>query len=184
MRNYLLKQKNTFVYLFFLSFFIGQSALSGESEFGDNKQNAMLRFKLKAQDSYIVGQPVAVTFMLENLTDKDVYVLTWYTPFEGMNGKIFSVTREGIEIPYKGRMVKRGEPVRKDYLHITPLGSASEVLDLATAYNMNTPGEYHVEFIKPIYDLTFDEKTIPRKQAEHRGAEISGNTLNFRVISH
>ena len=129
-----------------------------------------------------LGSPFRLPLSWKYLTHKDLYILTWYTPFEGLNGKIFKVTREGVEVPYEGRMIKRGDPGPKNYLHITPQGSASAVVDLAKAYPMNTPGKYHVEFIKRIYDLTLDEKILPRKQAEHRGAEISGNAVTFRMI--
>jgi hypothetical protein len=148
----------------------------------DKKQDAVLRFKLEARDSYVLGQPVPVTFRLENLTHKDVYVLTWYTPFEGLKGKIFKVTRDGAEIPYEGRMIKRGEPAHEDYLHIVAGGAASAVVDLNQAYKIDVPGEYHVEFVRRIYDFTFSEKTIPRTQAEHQGVAISGNAVTFRII--
>jgi peptidyl-Lys metalloendopeptidase len=170
--------------LFALSIFMWQCPLFSENIASDNEQGAALRFKLEARDSYILGQPVPITFTLENLMRRDVYVLTWYTPFEGLKGKIFKVTRNGAEIPYEGRMIKRGEPTREDYLHIAPLGSASATVDLALVYNMGAPGTYRVEFIKGIYDLTFDENTIPRELAEHKGIEISGNAVTFSLIKH
>jgi hypothetical protein len=170
------------VYLLLLNLIIWSCAFFGENSSADKQQDIVLRFKLEARNSYIIGQPVPITFTLENVTHKDVYVLTWYTPFEGIKGKIFKVTRNGIEIPYEGRMIKRGNPVRQDYIHIKPLGSVSSTVDLTLAFNMDVPGEYRIEFIKHIYDLTFDEKTLPRTQAEHQGVEVSGNAVTFRMI--
>ena len=118
----------------------------------DEGGDIVLRYKLEAQNSYIIGQPVLITFTLENVTEKDVYVLTWYTPLEGIKGNIFKVTRNGIELPYEGRMIKRGNPVREDYIQIKPMGSASSTVDLTPAFNMDVRGEYHVEFIKNIYE--------------------------------
>lgn len=174
--------KKTLVYVLFLIMVTWQRALPEESRPADSHQDAPLRFRLEALDSYIVEAPVPVTFVLENLTHKDVYVLTWYTPLEGLNGKIFKVTRDGAEIPYEGRMIKRGAPVRNDYVHITPLGSASAVVDLAIAYTMQIPGEYHVEFIKYIYDLTFNNNTVSRRQAEHQAIAIAGNSVTLHLI--
>ncbi len=170
------------VYLLLLNLIILSCAFPGENRSADKQQDVVLSFKLEARNSYIIGQPVPITFTLQNLTHKDVYILTWYTPFEGIKGKIFKVTRNGIQIPYEGRMIKRGNPVREDYIHIKPLGSVTTTVDLAPAFNMDVPGEYRVEFIKHIYDLTFDEKTLPRAQAEQRGVEVSGNAVTFRMI--
>jgi hypothetical protein len=180
--KYLSIHKMTLICLIFMSIFIWQIGFPRESVSVDNQPDAVLRFELEALPSYIAGEPVQITFVLENLTRRDVYVLTWYTPLEGLKGKILKVTRDGVEIPYEGRMIKRGEPGRKDYLHISPLESVSFVVDLTPAYDMNTPGDYHVEFIKRIHDFTFDEKTIPKKQAEHQGGDISGNAVSFRII--
>lgn len=170
------------VYLILMSFIIWSCAFFSEKSLADTHQDIVLKFKLEARNSYIIGQPVPLTFTLENVTHKNVHVLIWYTPLEGINGKIFKVTRDGIEIPYEGRMVKRGNPVQQDYIHIKPSGSVSSTVDLALAFNMNIPGEYRVEFIKHIYDLTFDEKTLPRTRDEHQGVEVSGNSVTFRMI--
>jgi hypothetical protein len=77
-----------------------------------------------------VGKPIILGFALENLTDEDFWVLIWYTPLEGLEGKIFRVTCSGKEVLYEGPMVKRSDPVRDDYLHLGPKGSASAKVDL------------------------------------------------------
>jgi hypothetical protein len=169
------------VYLLLLNFTILSCAFFNERSLADEPQDIVLKFKLEARNSYIIEQPVPVTFILQNVTHKDVYVLNWYTPFEGIKGKIFKVTRNGIEIPYEGRMMKRGNPTREDYIHIKPLGSVSSIVDLTLAFNMDIPGEYHTEYIKHIYDLSFDEKMLPRTQSEHQGVKVSGNAVTFRM---
>lgn len=172
------------VCLLLFNFSLLSCAVFNEKGLADEQQNPVLRFRLEAQPSYIIGQPVPITFTLENLTNRDIYVLTWYTPLEGVKGKIFKVTRDGTEIPYEGRMVKRGNPAREDYIHITSRGSsAPSTVDLSLSFNMTVPGEYHVEFIKRVYDLTFNEHILPRKQAEHQGVHIPGNAVTFRMIS-
>jgi hypothetical protein len=170
------------VYLVLLILIIWACAFFSEKGFADKPQEAVLKFKLEARNSYIIGQPVPITFTLENLTHKDIYVLTWYTPLEGMKSKFFKVTRNGIEFPYEGRMIKRADPVQQDYIHIEPRGSVSSTVDLTLAFRMDVPGEYRIEFTKHIYDLTFDEKAVTRAQADHQGVAISGNTVTFRII--
>jgi hypothetical protein len=45
------------------------------------------------------------------LASEGCYVLKWFTPLEGIGGDIFRVERDGAELPYHGKLVKRGPPV-------------------------------------------------------------------------
>lgn len=87
--------------------------------------SSVLKYQLSASNSYVLGKPVIIKFTLYNLLDENIWVLTWYTPLEGLKGKIFLVTCNGKEIPYEGRMVKRGNPTQDDYIYIASKGSAS-----------------------------------------------------------
>ncbi len=57
-----------------------------------------MKYELKAQDSYRKDNPVMIDFVLHNLSDKDLWVLTWYTPLEGIKGNIFHVICDGIMV--------------------------------------------------------------------------------------
>ena len=87
--------------------------------------SSVLKYQLSASNSYVLGKPVIIKFTLYNLLDENIWVLTWYTPLEGLKGKIFLVTCNGKEIPYEGRMVKRGNPTQDDYIYIASKGLAS-----------------------------------------------------------
>jgi peptidyl-Lys metalloendopeptidase len=78
----------------------------------------LLQYRLQAKENYRLGEPLVIEFTLENLSDHNVWVLTWYTPLEGLKGKIFEVTCDGKPVAYEGIMVKRGDPCRDDYVHI------------------------------------------------------------------
>lgn len=143
---------------------------------------AMLKYTLKAKESYTQDQEVNICFRLENVSNEKLWVLTWYTPLEGIKGKIFRVTRDGEKIPYQGRMVKRGNPARKHYVGIEPKSSLSAQVDLSLAYDLSKPGQYRVEFKGRLHDVTKEESSLPRSQDRHSGMDIAGNAVTFKLI--
>ncbi len=144
--------------------------------------NPVLKFQLNANSSYVVGKSVMIRFILYNLSDDNIWILTWYTPLEGLKGKIFLITCDGKEIFYEGRMVKRGDPTRDDYVHIVPKGSVSAEVDLSSAYTIPICNECRVEFRGRIYGILRSEDNIPQKRDEHRWIDIQGNTAVFRIV--
>jgi hypothetical protein len=147
----------------------------------DQPEEAVLKFKLEAQADYAAGQAVNIKFTLENVSHEALYVLTWYTPLEGLKGKIFKVTRNGEEIPYEGRMIKRGNPAREDYMRIGPGESASATVDLSSGYNLGAPGEYRIEYKGRIHDVAREGEPLPRTQDSSRGMDVQGNAVAFCV---
>jgi peptidyl-Lys metalloendopeptidase len=140
-----------------------------------------IRFTLTAEPGYVTGKPIRITFTLENLTGEDLFVLTWYTPLEGLSGKIFEVICDGRMIPYEGMMVKRGNPGTQDYMHIAPHGSVKVVVDLAEVYSIPSCRECRVTFRGRIHDIVRDGNLLPRKSGDHQWIDIPGNPVRFRV---
>lgn len=154
------------------------SAERGEGALAETK----LRYRLEAEESYRMGSAVAVAFTLENLSAEPLSVLTWYTPLEGLHGDIFRIRRDGEEVLYQGRLAKRGDPQAEEYVRIEPGDSVSAEVDLAGGYDLSMAGEYRVEFNGRIHDVAGAGAMLPRAQDEHRGLEIPGNAVVFRVI--
>jgi peptidyl-Lys metalloendopeptidase len=95
------------------------------------------------------GEAVRLRFTLTNHSPEKLYVLTWYTPLEGILGEIFRVKHDGQAIPYEGPLVMRGDPLPEQYVLLEPGASVSAEVDLATAYDFSQPGEYTIEFLSP-----------------------------------
>jgi hypothetical protein len=138
-------------------------------------------YRLTTQDSYVRGNPIFIKFTLENLSNEDLWVLEWYTPLEGLKGKIFTVTCDGKEIPYEGMMMKRGQPTKDDYVHIDPGRSVSAEVDLSKGYTLPASKECLVEFKGRIYDFSTDGNSIPKRSEEHQILNITGNAVTFSV---
>src|SRR5215813_4534568 len=91
--------------------------------------NDKMKYFLSADDKYTRNNPIFFNFTLQNLSNEDLWILVWHTPLEGLRGKIFHVTCDGMPVSYEGLMVKRGEPTKSDYIHISPNHSISAAVD-------------------------------------------------------
>jgi peptidyl-Lys metalloendopeptidase len=140
-----------------------------------------LRFRLETRAVFTVGAPVSILFTLENLSDRPIRVLTWYTPLEGLRGEIFRVTRDGKSVDYRGKMVKRGNPTSADYVRVAPRSSVSAEVDLSTGYDLTVPGAYRVEFVGHLHDVAFDAGTETPASREPHALDPIGSGAGFRV---
>ena len=137
---------------------------------------------LETDETYPVGEPVNLRFALHNQTNRPLYVLTWYTPLEGMAGEILQVTRDGEKLPYQGMLAKRGDPSRDEYVVIEPGETASAEVDLRVGYDLSTPGSYQVQFATRLRDVTDDGSLLPGKQDDHRPQSVSCNPVSFSIV--
>lgn len=140
-----------------------------------------VRYRFVAQEVYKPGSPMPVAFELTNLSSEPVWVLQWYTPLEGLWGKILKVTRDGAPVAYRGPMAKRGPINKDDYVRIEPGKAAREEVDLSVPYDLSTPGTYRVEFLGPIHDLSRDEGSLPRGVEAQQPADAVGDPATFKV---
>jgi peptidyl-Lys metalloendopeptidase len=92
---------------------------------------------------------VKVTFTLTNTLSEGFFVLKWFTPLEGLAGDIFRVQQDGVDLPYRGKLVKRGTPVSEDYVWIDAGGLVSAEVDLAEGYDFSQAGQYTLQFRSP-----------------------------------
>ena len=138
-------------------------------------------FELLAQNDYAPGQPIRVSFRLHNNGPRDAWVLTWYTPLEGIKGKIFDVTCSGRPVAYEGRLMKRGNPTADDYTYLAAGETASAEVDLAQAYQLRSCDPCVVRFSGALNDVVWEERQLPRIQDQHQQVSVTGNTISFHV---
>jgi heat shock protein HslJ len=112
-------------------------------------QESVLIATIEAQESLSTGGIVKVRFTLTNTSSEGLFVLKWFTPLEGLAGDIFRVQRDGVDLRYAGKMVKRGSPISEDYVWIAAGGSISAEVDLANGYDFSQDGQYTLEFRSP-----------------------------------
>jgi hypothetical protein len=136
---------------------------------------------LEMDATYLEGEPVQLSFELRNQTDRPWYILTWYTPLEGIAGEIVQVTRDGEALIYQGMLAKRGDPIRDEYVAIEPGEAAAAQVDLREGYALSVPGSYEVQLVTELRDVTDDESLIPRKRDDHRPQPLTCNPVSFTI---
>jgi peptidyl-Lys metalloendopeptidase len=138
---------------------------------------------LETRDKYVVGEPVELRFSLHNRTDRTLYVLTWYTPLEGIAGEILRLTRDGNPVPYQGMLAKRGDPTAEEYVAIQAGTMADAVVDLGESYDLAPVGRYEVEFTSRLYDVVDRPSLVPRERDHHQPHDVSCTTAAFEIAS-
>jgi heat shock protein HslJ len=112
-------------------------------------QGSDLRATIDVPASLDSGATVTAIFTLTNTSSEGFYVLKWFTPLEGIGGDIFRVERDGAELPYHGKLVKRGPPLSEDYVWLDAGQSVSAEVNLAEGYDFSQAGTYTVQFRSP-----------------------------------
>ena len=140
-----------------------------------------LRYHLQAQGSYVLGGAVLIGFSIENLSSGDIWILKWYTPLEGIKGKIFEVKCDGVDIPYEGRLMKRGNPEPDDYVCLHPGETVRTEFDLASLYSLPVCKRCLLKFRGRIHDVVFSQREAPRISDDHLPADVPGNTASFSI---
>jgi hypothetical protein len=141
----------------------------------------LLTYRLQARKTYDHSLPINLGFRIENLSPNDLWVLTWYTPLEGIKSNIFEVVCDGAEIPYEGRMIKRGAPGREDYLRLAARSTEQVEVDLSNAYHCPAAKECRVKFKGRIHDVVNDARQVPRAMDDHSPVDIDGDAVVFEL---
>jgi peptidyl-Lys metalloendopeptidase len=95
------------------------------------------------------GTPLGMTFAMTNQWTSRRHVLTYQTPFDGIDADIFEVERDGEPVPYVGKVVKLAEPQPEDFTTIEPGETRSVTFDPSTAYDMTRRGTYTIHYRAP-----------------------------------
>lgn len=97
---------------------------------------------ISTKGEYQVGEDVECEMTITNTDSRDYYLLPRYTPLEGLRADIFSVSKNGREIPYDSIFMKRGPPSAEEYVLIKAKSSLVSSVDLSEAYSFDSAGVY------------------------------------------
>jgi hypothetical protein len=148
---------------------------------GAAAQAGDLHCSLTAPASVVSGQPVPLRFTLANRGAVAVQVLEWGTPLEGWFAAYVEVSRDGIAVPYRGPMVKRGDPAANEYIRIAAHGKRRAEVDLAQPFDLSAPGVYRVRPRITLFDVATAGVPTPRPRGRHVAQTLSCPELEVRV---
>ncbi|MGC9468748.1 MAG: hypothetical protein ACP5HS_09160 [Anaerolineae bacterium] len=145
---------------------------------------AKLSAELAVPSTSLDGDSVPLTFTLTNNADTSVFVLTWFTPLEGILNDIFRVTRDGARIDYEGPLVMRGDPRPEDYVPLAAGESVSVEVDLAEVYDFSVPGTYTIEFVSPVFTHVAQcEEEMAQTVDDLGKVPIPSNPVTVTIVS-
>ncbi len=118
---------------------------------------------------------VVLRVTITNTSSKPQYVLKWHTPFAGIEDHLFEVKRDGVDVPYLGRHIKRQAPTAKDYYLLKPGASHSTKVEISSLYDMSVTGDYSVRYHAASVNTflaSSDPRPMSASAAIEAGAEI------------
>ncbi|UTY59420.1 M35 family metallo-endopeptidase [Massilia sp. erpn] len=129
------------------------------------------------------GDDVVVRVTMFNSGDTAEKILRWHTPFGAIEQSLFEITRDGVKVPYEGKLVKRPAPTAADYLVIQPGKAYTATVELSHLYDMSVTGDYSIRFqsktAAPVRtekgERAADEKTAGLLQSEAVSVWIEGD---------
>lgn len=128
-------------------------------------------------------QAVPVEFTLTNQGEADIYLLTWYTPLEGIAGRIFRVTYQGRELDYLGILAMRGDPTPDQYIFLEAGDSTSTEVDLSPAFDFSRPGVYQIVYLSPwISFVGEDPDQLPESVDDLGPVKIPSEPIILEVL--
>lgn len=89
---------------------------------------------------------VVVNVVMTNNSSVNQRILRWATPFQGVEGNLFDVTRDGKRVAFLGAVYKRPAPTASDYILLKPGQTMRKSVELSKLYDMSVTGDYAVTF--------------------------------------
>lgn len=87
-----------------------------------------------------------VEVMVTNTSRKTARVPKWQLPSTVAESNLFAISRDGEEVRYEGRMIKRTTPTAADFAILRPGQSHKATIDLGEAYDLSQTGAYNITF--------------------------------------
>jgi peptidyl-Lys metalloendopeptidase len=146
------------------------------------EQPVRIQCELSIAKSLRNAQPAELEFALTNAGEDVIKVLNWQTPFEGITAPMFTVMRDGAEVEYRGRMLKRSAPRKDDYLVLKPGERRRATINLADAWDVDAPGRYTVEYSAQLFDVIEGAASAPRSLDEFQEVTPDCNSVTFMRV--
>jgi hypothetical protein len=146
-----------------------------------------LKASISASASYRLGDPILITFEIENIGNETYQLLKWGTPLEKeVRDDFLILQRDGETIPYDGVLVKRGDPSQQSYVLIEPGEKLKETVDISITYPIHEPGDYTATLKTSLFDvfpITGASKQAPRRKTHFEPLSLNPSTVQFEVVA-
>jgi peptidyl-Lys metalloendopeptidase len=96
------------------------------------------------QISQVTSSALTVRVTVRNTSSSAVDVLSRDLPQARESKAVLAVTRNGVPVPYRGKLAKLGAPTAADYTRIPAGGTFAATVNLADDYDLSQPGTFTV----------------------------------------
>lgn len=128
------------------------------------------------------SQAVYVTVTFTNISSRSVRLLKWLTPADGIKEALFSIKRDGQDVPYRGAHYRRVEPRPQDYITLQPGQRFSRRVELSSAYNLQITGNYTVNYdVEATKLLGYGADDAAFKSFAHTADSVNSNTVGLSI---
>ena len=110
------------------------------------------------RESFGVAEDVVLDVTISNPNAYPIRILKWFTPADGLQEPLFSVSLDGIAAPYIGPIHKRTPPTDRHYITLEPDEELNYEVNLATYYNLSNSGNYVITYDVNSPDLYWDSE--------------------------
>lgn len=148
-----------------------------------NTQQASARAPMSAtvnlsvdKESFGASDDVLVHVTITNPNNYPIRILKWFTPINGLERSLFTITKNGGVVPYIGRMVKRAEPTEKDYITLEAGGSVTSDVNLSEYYDLSSSDNYEVA-----YDVTSLQLYVETEIGALNDGRLNSNTVKMFI---
>lgn len=126
---------------------------------------------------------VVVNVKFTNTSNVDQYVLKHSTPFGEASAPLFSVVRDGVAVPYLGKLIKRVAPTSADYLVLKPGKSYTQQVELSSQYDLSKTGNYSIKYQAGSEHL-FGKGGAQGLVASNSAGELNSESVSLWVNGH
>ena len=170
------KYEKILVLIFFLVFGYCYAEDNQKKISGVANIEAFISLPKETVDISDENEEILIEFVIKNNSDDFVRFLSWNTPLDKILSKgIFDIKQGDKKIEYSGRMVKRGNPLDKDYFTLEPKESFSKIINLRDAYNFIDSGRYTI-ILQPI------SIKLKNSVGNFKGITLLKNTTELNIL--
>jgi hypothetical protein len=115
-----------------------------------------------------------ILFSMTNVSEEDLYVLSYNTPLRGIEADLFRVELDGASLPYMGILPYRIGPLPEDWILIGAGETVSAKVDLSSSYTMTSAGSYYIAYSAnhQVYPAS-ERYNLPTASLDNKLAEIA-----------
>jgi len=143
MKRMFIRKLLYFVSITVLIILTGCSSHKPIYEIQDAERKASLFISMEMRNiQYQKSDKLTIRFTFRNTTKNSVKLLKWNTPLEGFKSNFLNITHNGKKVAYIGKLVRRGEITKSDFITLNPNEVRTVILDLEKGYAIREPGKY------------------------------------------